>query len=101
MNTDIVIMDEINKQNEIDRLNKVIENLQEKNRDLEEHLKKYTSPSRSKTYYENHKEEIKQKVKEYREKNNYTVSSEKIKEKNRRAYLRKKEKMEKIKNENI
>ena len=30
-----------------------------------EHLKTYTAPSRSKTYYENHKEEIKQKVNEY------------------------------------
>ena len=27
-----------------------------------EHLKKYTSPSNMKKYYENHKEEIKQKV---------------------------------------
>ena len=30
MNTDIVITDEINRQNEIDRLNKLIEDLQEK-----------------------------------------------------------------------
>jgi hypothetical protein len=32
-----------------------------------EHLKKYTAPSRSKTYYENHKKEIIEKVKEYKE----------------------------------
>ena len=31
----------------------------------QEHLKKYTSPSNMKKYYETHKEEIKQKVKEY------------------------------------
>ena len=38
---------------------------------LKEKLKKYTSPNRNKTFYENHKEEIKQKVKEYKEKTGY------------------------------
>ena len=45
-----------------------------------EHLKKYTAPSNMKKYYENHKEEIKQKVKEYKEKTNYVVPKEVIKE---------------------
>lgn len=31
-----------------------------------EHLKQYTALSRSKKYYENNKEEIKQKVKDYK-----------------------------------
>ena len=69
-----------------------------------EHLKTYTAPSRSKTYYENHKEEITQKVKEYREKTNYIappVLPEIIKERNRKAYLKRKEKLQKVKNENI
>jgi sugar-specific transcriptional regulator TrmB len=84
---------------EIDKLNKIITELQEKNKELEEHLKKYTAPTRNKSYYENHKEEIKQKIKEYREKTNYVVSPEKIKEKNKRAYLRRKEKA-KLENNN-
>ena len=68
---------------------------------LKEHLKKYTAPSNKKQYYENHKEEIKQKVKEYRETTNYVVSPEKIKEKNKRAYLKRKEKLKELNNENI
>ena len=52
---------------------------------------------RSKTYYENHKEDIKKKVKEYKEKTNYIyeVSPEKKKEYARTAYLNKKEKLKK------
>ena len=34
--------------------------------ELKEHLKKYTAPKRNKTFYENHKEDIIKKVKEYR-----------------------------------
>ena len=82
--------------------------LEEENKKLQdelmitkEHLKTYTAPSRSKTYYENHKEEIKQKVKEYRETTNYVVSTEKIKEKNKKAYLKRKEKLKELNNENI
>ena len=37
--------------------------------ELKEHLKKYTAPTRYKKYYENHKEELLQKNREYREKN--------------------------------
>jgi len=66
-----------------------------------EQLKTYTAPPRSKTYYENHKEEIKLKVKEYRETTNYVVSPEKIKEKNKRAYLKRKEKLKELNNEHI
>ena len=89
----------------------IIKELQEKNAKLEEellvtkkHLKTYTAPSRSKTYYENHKEEIQQKVKEYREKTNYIVSPvspEIIKERNRKAYLKRKEKLVEMNHENI
>jgi len=62
-----------------------------------EHLKKYTAPSNMKKYYENHKEEIKQKVKEYKEMTNYVVPKDVIKERNKRAYLKRKEKLEKEK----
>ena len=43
-----------------------------------------------KTYYENHKQEIKEKVKEY--KKNNRVSQEKIKEYNKKAYEKRKQK---------
>ncbi len=82
-----------------DLLNK-IQLLEEENGKLKfelentkEHLKKYTAPQRHKTYYENHKEDIIEKTKEY--KNN--LSSEKKKEYAKRAYLKKKEKIEKEK----
>ncbi len=67
-----------------------------------EHLKKYTAPSCKKLYYEKNKEEIKAKVKEYKEKTNYyaTLSSDKKKEYAKRAYLNKKAKLEKEKLEN-
>ncbi len=61
--------------------NKVIE--------LEEKLKKYTAPARSKIYYENHKNELLEKMKKYKQ------TPEQIKERNRKAYLKKKEKLEK------
>ena len=43
-----------------------------------EHLKKYTAPKRSKTYYENHKEELLNKMK------TYSPCPDKIKEKIRK-----------------
>ena len=62
--------------------------------ETKEHLKKYTAPERSKTFYENHKIDILQKNKEYKEKTNYyaNLSSDKKKEYARKAYLNKKEK---------
>lgn len=67
-----------------------------------EHLKKYTAPSNMKKYYENHKEEIKQRVNEYKEKTNYNanLTIEKKKKYARQAYLNKKEKL-KILEENV
>lgn len=67
---------------------------------LKEKLKKYTAPSRSKTYYENHKEEIIQKTKEYKNRTNYVVSPEIIKERNKKAYLKRKEKLKELENNN-
>jgi hypothetical protein len=83
--------------------------LEEENKKLQdelvvtkEHLKTYTN--NTKRYYDKNKEEIKKKVKEYREKTNYIappVLPEIIKERNRKAYLKRKEKLEEMKNENI
>ena len=64
--------------------------LQEENNKLKteleetrEHLKKYTSHKRSKIYYEKHKEELLQKMKET------PLSSDKRKEYNKNYYLKK------------
>jgi len=73
-------------------LKKENEELRNKVIELEERLKKYTAPARSKTYYENHKEELLEKMKKYK------PTPEQIKEKNRKAYLKRKEKQE---NENL
>ena len=66
--------------------------------ELKEHLKKYTAPSRNKKYYENHRDEIIQKSKEYKVKtgNKKVVSPEKIKEYNKKAY--EKRKLKKLEN---
>ena len=63
--------------------------LQQENNELKEKLKKYTAPARHKNYYENHKEEILARNK------TYEVTTEKKKEYARRAYLNKKEKIQK------
>ena len=76
-------------------LQEEINKLKNENNDLREHLKKYTAPPRSKTYYENHKEEINNKTKQDP---NY---KEKRKEYNKISYLRRKEKLEKEKAKNI
>jgi hypothetical protein len=72
--------------------------------ELQEQLKKYTAPTRSKRFYQNHKEELKQKTREYKEKTNYdaNIPKDKKKEYNKKAYEKRKEKMKTvdIQNEN-
>jgi hypothetical protein len=68
-------------------LEEQVKQLTQELNDTKEHLKKYTAPSRSKTFYKNHKEELLEKMKKY------TPSPEKIKEKNKKAYLKRKEKL--------
>ena len=65
-------------------------------------MKRYTAPERHKVYYENNKEELKQKAKEYKEKTKYydNLSADKKKQYARSAYLNKKEKL-KVAQENI
>jgi len=71
---------------DIENIIKENSSLKQENNLLKEHLKKYTAPTRSKTYYENHKEELLNKMKKY------IPTPEKIKETNRKAYLKRKEK---------
>jgi hypothetical protein len=85
------------KEDKIKELEDEVNTLKEELFNTKEHLKKYTAPTRSKTYYENHKEEVINKNKEYKKNMNYVyeVSPEKKKEYARRAYLNKKEKLKK------
>jgi hypothetical protein len=69
--------------------------LEEEVQQLKEKLKNYTAPKRSKTFYENHKEEINQKTRIYKD----SLSTEKKKEYARTAYLNKKEKLKKVQQE--
>jgi hypothetical protein len=82
--------------NENEILKQKIYALEQEIEKLKEHLKKYTAPSRSKTYYENHKEEVIQKVKNYKETTQYkyTPTPEQKKKWARTAYLKKKEKQD-------
>ena len=85
-------------ENEI--LKQKIHTLEQEIEQLKEHLKKYTAPSRSKTYYEDHKEEVIQKVKNYKETTQYkyTPTPEQKKKWARTAYLKKKEKQASVEN---
>jgi hypothetical protein len=63
--------------------------LEDENIQLKNKLKIYTAPARNKNYYETHKEDIIQKTKEYKD----NLPLEKKKEYARRAYLKKKDKI--------
>jgi hypothetical protein len=84
-------MDEVIEENKM---------LKEKVIELEERLKKYTHTDSHKKYYEKNKE----KIIEYANKNLFKLKNEnpdKLKEYRRRAYLKRKEKLQKEKDENI
>lgn len=85
-------------ENKIKELEDELDKTRKELNETKEHLKKYTAPSRSKSYYENHKEEIIKRVKEYKQNTNYTyeVSPEKRKEYNKTAYQKRKEQKEPI-----
>jgi len=80
--------DELINKNKL--LEEEIKTIREELIKTKEHLKKYTAPSYKKLYYENNKEDIKQKVKEQ----NYTPTTEQKKKWARTAYLNKKAKLE-------
>ena len=75
----------------------IIKELKEENSKLKEQLDKYLL--KNKTYYEKNKEEHKTRVKDYQKKtnykSNYIPTAEQKKEYARRAYLKKKEKLQK------
>jgi len=80
---------------EIARLKAENESISETLNKTKVHLKRYTAPVSSKEYYEKNKEECKRKAREYKKKTNYKhePTKEQKKEYNRKAYLRRKEKL--------
>ena len=76
---------ELMKENRL--LREELERIKNELAETKEHLKKYTAPSRSKTFYENHKEKILEKKKDPKLK-------EQRKEINKRAYQKRKEKIQ-------
>ena len=66
-----------------------IQQLTDELNETKEHLKKYTAPLRSKTFYDNHREEILEKKKDPKAK-------AQRKEINKRAYLKRKEKLQQL-----
>ena len=58
----------MNEEYKIKELEEELEKTKQENIILKEKLKNYTAPPRSKTYYENHKDEIINKNKEYKKK---------------------------------
>ena len=108
-----LIFEKINLQKEYDifkedtiknnnQTNIKIQELENNINDLKEKLKKYTAPKRNKTFYENHREEIIKKNKEYIQKNGIKSNKtpEQIKEYNKRAYEKRKLKKQQD-NENL
>ena len=73
-------------------LNEENKELKKRIEELEERLKTYTSTHRQKKYYEKNKEQIIEKTKEYNKNHKRIIDPEKIKEYNRKAYLKRKEK---------
>lgn len=74
----------MNNEDRIKFLEEENKKLQDELTKTREHLKKYTAPIRSKTFYENHKEELLDKMK------SNPIPSEKRKEYNKNYYLKKK-----------
>ena len=84
---------------EIDKLKLEIEELKNKNNELEEKLKSYTNPIRNKKYYEKNSDIVKEKAKNYMEKIKET-NPEKLKEWRHQAYLNRKAKLKLIEENN-
>jgi hypothetical protein len=85
----------MDKDSIIKNLTEELERIKKELIETKAHLKKYTSPTRSKIYYENHKEEIIQRVMEHKHNTNYVYIStpEQKKRWAKTAYLNKKAKL--------
>ena len=85
---------------DISKLKLKIEELKNRNNELEEKLKSYTNPTRNKKYYEKNSYIVKEKAKNYMEKIKET-NPEKLKEWRHQAYLNRKAKLKAQENNNI
>ncbi len=83
----------MNSTDEISEMKQKIEKMEIYIKELEEHLKKYTNNNRHLKYYENNKEVVKERTKNYMEKMK-VENPEKLKEWRRNYYLKKKEKIQ-------
>jgi hypothetical protein len=75
----------MNYEDKIKILEEELEKTKQELIQTKEHLKKYTAPIRYKKYYENHKQELLEKMK------SNPISRDKRKEYNKKYYLKKKE----------
>jgi hypothetical protein len=78
---------------EYNKLKKDYDELINKNKELEEKLKSYTSNHRHKKYYENNSDVVKERAKNYMDKIKET-NPEKLKEWRHNAYLKRKAKLQ-------
>ncbi len=85
---------------EINKLKLEIEELKNRNNELEEKLKSYTNPTRNKKYYEKNSEIVKEKAKKYMKKIKET-NPEKLKEWRHQAYLNRKAKLKAKEDANV
>lgn len=74
---------------------KRIKELEDELKATKEHLKKYTAPSYKKEYYEKNKDAVKERNNKYKINTNYKPTPEQVKLYNQRAYLKRKEKLQK------
>jgi hypothetical protein len=85
----------MDKDEKIKEMEEQISNLETELQATKEHLKKYTAPASNKVYYEKHKDIHKHRVSEYKKKTNYKPTPEQVKLYTQRAYLKRKETLQK------
>lgn len=82
----------MNSNDEVSELKLKLEKMEKYVKELEDNLKKYTNNNRHLKYYENNKEVVKERTKNYVEKLK-NENPDKLKEWRRTYYLKKKEKL--------
>ena len=82
----------MNSNDEVSELKLKLEKMEKYVKELEDNLKKYTNNNRHLKYYENNKEVVKERTKNYMEKLK-NENPDKLKEWRRNYYLKKKEKL--------
>jgi|AntAceMinimDraft_5_1070358.scaffolds.fasta_scaffold94474_1 hypothetical protein len=86
----------MDNETKIKELEDELKNVNEELQRTKDHLKKYTAPARNRAYYDKNSDAVKERTRLYIEKTNYKCTPEQRKEYNKRAYLKR---IEKLKNE--